>query len=394
MIKLSWAVLLCLAATGSPAMARTPIIKGALDGGRVGAFVTPRDSCSPTDIPDAMARAFRDHTGTIHLVAASSDLYQSLGPTLESLTRSCVAAHLSANDPNPAHYNDQTWLDSFYTLDGRKIAALTHTEYHGWAHPGECPSPQDTNGPCEYDSDTYHQSDDGGYHFAGFKAPANVVAAIPYRYKIGDGPMGYSVDTNIIAFGGWHYAVATDWTWPPNCAGSTGPNRCRVPNGGAPIRTRDVFDPSSWRGWNGTDFSLKFVDPYAVHVSDPALHIYAPVPYMGFVNGIYVYPAANIVVATLWDGWDDELGPPGLYLTTSGDMVTWTRPKLVVTLKDLLATEPKGSWQYAYFSLIDPTSTDLNFATVGHHPYLYYVRLDNKGQGRVLFRQKIALTVE
>jgi hypothetical protein len=99
-------------------------------------------------------------------------------------------------------------------------------------------------------------------------------------------------------------------------------------------------------------------------------------------------------VATLWDGWDTELGPPGLYLTTSGDMVNWTKPKLVVALKDLLANEPKGSWQYAYFSLIDPAATDLNFATVGDNPYLYYVRLDSNSQGRVLFRQKIALTVE
>jgi hypothetical protein len=401
MIKQSCVVLLCLAATGWPAARDaagaeppTPVVQGTLDGGRIGVFVTPRDSCSANDVPDAMARAFRDYTGTIHLVSASSDLYQSLGPTLENLTRSCVAAHLSANDPNPAHYNDQTWLDSFYTLDGRKIAALTHTEYHGWAHPGECPNPQDTAGPCEYDSDTYHLSLDGGYHFTGLKAPANYVAGFPYRYKIGDGPMGYSVDTNIIAFRGWYYAVATDWTWPPNCGGSTGPHRCLVPNGGAPLRTHDVFDPSSWRGWNGTDFCLTFVDPYAVRVTDPPAHVYAPVPYMTFVNGIYVYRPADIVVATLWDGWDNELGPPGLYLTTSGDMVNWTRPRLVVTLKDLAANDPKGSWQYAYFSLIDPAATDLNFATVGDHPYLYYVRLDNNSSGRVLFRQRVDLAVE
>jgi hypothetical protein len=56
--------------------------------------------------------------------------------------------------------------------------------------------------------------------------------------------MGYSVDTNVVKFNGWFYAVAMDWTWPPNCPGDKGTHCCLVPGGGAPIRTTDVFDPS------------------------------------------------------------------------------------------------------------------------------------------------------
>jgi len=367
----------------------TPRIQAVLDGARTAVFETPQDSCSSNDTPDAMARAFRDYTGTIHFVTASSEMFQSLGPTLDSLQHNCDVAHHSANDPNPADYNDQTWLDSFYTLDGVKIAALTHTEYHGWAHPGECHTQNIVE--CEYDSDTYYQSNDGGYHFSPLKAPRNFVAGVPYEYVVDRGPVGYSVDTNIIEYGGWYYAVATSWTWPPNCSGSTGPHRC-ITSGGAPIRTTDVFDPSSWRGWNGADFSVSFVDPYLGPVSHPLEHIYTPVPYMFAVNGIYVYQPTNVVVAVVWDYWDRELGPPGLYLTTSSDLVTWTKPTLVVTLADILAKDPKGSWLYAYFSLIDPSAPDLNFSTIGDHPYLYYVRLDNNGQDRVVFRQKLALT--
>jgi hypothetical protein len=83
-----------------------------------------------------MARAFRDSTRTIHFVSASSDMFQSLGPILEALKHSCQAAFRSANDPNPADFNDQAWLDSFYTLGGKIIAALSHTEYHAWPHTG------------------------------------------------------------------------------------------------------------------------------------------------------------------------------------------------------------------------------------------------------------------
>jgi len=368
-------------------------IKAVLDGGRTQVFTTPHDSCSPDDIPDAMARAFRDDNGTIHFITASSDMYQSLGPTLTSLVHSCEAAFVSANDPDPAAYNDQVWLDSFYTLDGKKIAALSHTEYHGWSHPGEC-NEQNPNNYfyCEYDSDTYHQSSDGGYHFNGFKAPANLVAGVPQKYVLNAGPMGYSVDSNIVSYGGWFYAMVTDWPWPRNCSGQTGPNHCVVPLGGAPMRTTDVFDPSSWRAWNGKNFSVSFVDPYLGPVSHPGQHIYTPVPYMQFVNGLNVYQPSNVLVAVLWDYWDNELGPPGLYFATSTDLINWTTPKLVVTLADISANDPKGSYLYAYFSLIDPDAPDPSFSIIGEHPYLYYVRLDNNGQGRVVFRQRLTLT--
>jgi hypothetical protein len=374
--------------------AATPRVKGAIAGPRTAVFQTPQDSCDLNDVPDAMARAFRDYTGTVHLIAASTDLFQALGPTLESAQHTCEAAYYSANDPNPADYNDQSWLDSFYTLDGKKIAALTHHEYHGWAIPGECHVQGDNQyTDCEYDSDTYHVSNDGGYHFGSFKAPNNFVAGVPYQYAIDHGPMGYSVDSNIIEFGGWYYAIATDWTWPQNCSGNTGPHRCLVPAGGAPLRTTNVFDPSSWRSWNGSDFSLSFADPYSAPVSHPLQHVYTPVPYMGFINAINVYQASNVVVATLWDYWDNELGQPGLYLTTSTDFVHWTKPTLVVTVKDLLAEDPPGNWLYAYFSLIDPTAPDLNFSILGDHPYLYYVRLDNNNAGsRVMYRRPVTLT--
>jgi len=384
------------ASVNSQPSATPPIIHATLDGPRTAVFTTPKDSCDPNDLPDAMARAFRDSTGTIHFITASTDLYASLGPSLDILQHSCEAAYHSANDTNPADFNDQAWIDSFYTLDGINIAGLTHTEYHGWAIPGECHITNDNQyAACEYDSDTYHFSTDGGYHFNSLNAPKNFLAGVPYKYPIDNGPLGYSVDTNVISFDGWYYAVATSWTWPPNCSGATGPHRC-ITSGGAPLRTQNVFDPASWRGWNGTDFSLTFVDPYRGPVSHPLQHVFTPVQYMGFVNAINVYNVGSqqVVVATLWDYWDNELGPPGMYLTTSTDLVNWTKPTLVVTVKDLLAQDPKGSWLYVYFSLLDPLAPDMNFATIGDHPYLYYVRLNNNNvYDRVVFRQPMTLTV-
>jgi hypothetical protein len=369
---------------------KTPKIEAVLDGPREAIFITPDQSCAGNDIPDAMARAFRDYTGTVHFITASSDLFQSLGPTLETVQHSCEPAYRSPDDGNPAGFNDQEWIDSFYTFDGRTIAGLTHTEYHGWSFPHECHTENYVE--CEYDSDTYHQSNDGGYHFREFQAPANLVAEVPYQYEVDHGPMGNSVDSNIVPWNGWYYAIATAWSWPPNCSGSTGPNRC-ITSGGAPLRTQDVFDPSSWRAWDGNAFDMTFVDPYLGPVENPQDHVFFPVEYMGYVNGLNIYQPANIAVATLWDYWDNALGTPGMYLTTSTDFIHWTTPTLVVTLNQILALDPPGSWLYAYFSLIDPNAPDLSFSMIGDHPYLYYVRLDNNDtEKRVLWRQKITLT--
>ena len=375
------------------ASSKTRAVKGVLQGPRTVVFDTAKDSCELIDIPDAMARAFRDYKGTVHLVASHYKMRQSLGPTLLTAKHSCDVAYNSAHDPNPADYNDSTWLDSFYSLDGKRIIALGHMEYHGWEHKGMCHT-QDYNA-CWYNADTFHLSDDGGYHFESFKAPANYFVGLPFKYEIDKGPEGYSVDTNIVKAGRWYYAMATDWPWPPNCTPTEGQARCLVPFGGSPIRTSDLLDVSSWRGWNGKDFSVRFVDPYLGPVKHPEAHVYTPVPYMYYVNAVNIYEPAHLFVATLWDPWNTAYGPEGLYLSTSTDLISWTQPTLIVTQAQLLAKEPKGSWSYAYFSLLDPRSKDSNFSSMSSHPYLYYVRFDNNNPPyvRVLFRQGIKLAL-
>jgi hypothetical protein len=115
---------------------------------------------------------------------------------------------------------------------------------------------------------------------------------------------------------------------------------------------------------------------------------------MWYVNAINYHEASKLFVATLFDPFNTAYGPEGLYLSTSADLIHWSKPVLVITVAQLKSKEPKGNWSYAYFSLIDPQSKDPNFATIGDSPYLYYVRSDeNHGPyARVLFRQRLKLT--
>jgi hypothetical protein len=369
------------------------LLRASLEGGRVAVFDTSKDSCELIDIPDAPARAFRDASGTVHLVSSHYIMRSSLGPTLESVKHSCHVDYDSHHDPNPAHFDDSTWLDSFFSLDGHTVIALGHMEYHGWEHPDECKQNTYTSA-CWYNADTFHLSQDDGYHFGSIKAPENFAVGLPFKYQVNQGPEGYSVDTNIVKAGGWYYAMVTDWNWPPNCSETGGPHPCLVPFGGSPIRTSDILDPSSWRGWGGRNFSVKFVDPYGGPVSHPAKHIYAPVPYMYYVDAISIHEPSHLFVATLCDPFNAAYGPEGIYLSTSPDLVHWTKPILLVTMHQLRSKEPKGSWSYAYASLLDPRSTSRNFSTITDSPYLYYVRFDNNHPPyvRVLFRQRIQLT--
>jgi hypothetical protein len=363
-----------------------------LRGPPTAAFDTSKDSCEETDIPDAPARAFRDYTGTIHLIASHSVTRAGLGPTLETAKHDCRVVYRSRHDANAANFDDYTWLTAFYTVDGKRIAALGHMEYHGWEHRGMCAGKSDT-AACWYNAETFNVSEDGGFHFERPQPPANYVLSLPARYQVDQGPEGYSADTGLLKVGNWFYASVYSWAWPPHCGSGQGQHPCLVPDATCPIRTANVFDPASWRGWDGRDFTVVFVDPYRGAVSSPKSHVCTPVPYLDYSNGINYYPASRLFVATLWNQGSGSFGPQGVYFTTSPDFIHWSKPQLAMTRNQMLRREPQGNWSYGYFSLLDPQSSDPSYSTITDAPDLFYVRFDNDHPPyrRVLFRQRINL---
>lgn len=364
-----------------------------LEGPAVAAFDTRKDSCEQIDIPDDAARAFRDYKGTIHLISSHYITRAALGTTLEGAKHDCQVVYNSAHDGNIADFNDATWLNAFYNVDGKKIVALGHMEYHGWEHPGMCKSKTDTVS-CWYNVDTFNISEDGGYHFSRPAPPKNYFISLPYEYQVSQGPEGYSVDSNIVKVGEWYYDEVYAWAWPPGCGGGKGEKPCLVQDGACAIRTNNILDPSSWRGWDGKDFTVQFVDPYRAAVANPPAHVCALVPYLDYSTGINYHPASHLFIATLWNQGSAPWGPEGVYFTTSPDFIHWSQPKLALTLNQMLRREPPGNWSYAYFSLIDPKSTDPSFINITDSPYLFYVRMDgdHPPYQRVLFRQKINLS--
>jgi hypothetical protein len=376
----------------SPKWPSDPPTPRFLDGPRVAAFDTSKESCEQIDIPDAAARAFRDYQGTVHLIASHYVTRAGLGSSLEAAKHNCQVVYKSLHDGSIADFDDATWLNAFYNIDGKRIVALGHMEYHGWEHAGMCASKTDSVS-CWYNVDTFNLSEDGGYHFARPKPPGNFFLSLPYKYQVNQGPEGYSVDANIVKMGEWYYDEVYAWGWPPNCGGGKGQKPCLVPDGACAIRTANILDPSSWRGWDGKDFTVEFVDPYRGAVGNPQAHVCATVPYLDYSTGINYHQASHLIVATLWNQGSAFWGPQGVYFTTSPDFIHWSKPELAMTQNQMLRREPEGNWSYQYFSLIDPKSQDSSYMTITDSPYLYYVRLDNNHgpYQRVLFRQKIKL---
>ena len=77
---------------------QTPTVQGVLDPSRSAVFASPQQSCNSNDIPDAMARAFRDKQGMIHLTAASSARFRRLRSVPDSRARAAGCAAFQGHE--------------------------------------------------------------------------------------------------------------------------------------------------------------------------------------------------------------------------------------------------------------------------------------------------------
>ena len=144
-------------------------------------FDYTEDACSPIDIPDAPARAFRDADGQVHLIASHYVTRAMVGPSLDAVRHDCRRVMVSDLDGDPARFDDREWITAPYTTDGRTVYALVHNEYQGDKHPGRCPSEEYLK--CWYNSITLARSTDGGPHLHACRtaAPPGRVGAVPVR---------------------------------------------------------------------------------------------------------------------------------------------------------------------------------------------------------------------
>ena len=348
-------------------------------------FNWKHDRCDLTDTPDAPPRAFRDSLGTVHLFSAHDTLREFSGPTLDLVRYDCRILHKSAKNDGPEKFSDHEWLAAPYTLDGRVIYALVHDEFDGYLRPELCPSRVYTR--CWYNALTFMTSTDGGKSYVKPTPPANLVAAVPYQYVSEVGfPVGYFMPSNIVELNGYYYTLFRARHYLDQ------------QDGICLMRTSILSDPTSWRAWNGQEFSVRFVNPYTEQLEDLRRHLCVPLnAELLTMGGIARDPQSGAFVLVMKGaiGRRKEQPSLGIWATASYDLINWSKPFQVWADPSgaVLEGDPRSTDRDP--SLLDPTSLSLNFDTIGSKPYIYFVRLnpENRPYDRELMRVRVGVTV-
>jgi hypothetical protein len=292
-----------------------------------------------------------------------------IGPDLDHLTHDCTVLMSSHANPDPSQYDDREWIASPYTTDGSTIYALIHMEYQGWNYPG-CPfgtQNGEDHFKCWYNAITFGKSTNGGATYTHSAAPSHLVASIPDRYQAGQGPEGIFDPSNIVyrPTDGYYYSLI--WSVEP---GATQRGICVM-------RTKTLATPTSWRAWDGSGFTVRFINPYVETTEPRSLHDCKQIPqeeigiqpqsltYSTYL-GKYLLVGNSVV----------DFATPGFYYSTSDDLVHWSPRRLLMTGEMLWTFQCGDDSPIRDASLVDPGSPSRNFDTVGQRSYLYFTRFN------------------
>lgn len=340
-------------------------------------------NCDGNFAADSPARAWKDSAGKVHLTISSDASYQMTGAGLNAVAVDCSHVVLgSAHNADPAQYDDHQWLHSPYTVDGSKVYALVHDEYHGWEHPGECSGPGPSqpkvlttpassfNPGCWYNSITFASSTDGGYTFTHAVPPAHLVASVPYTYSQSTAAYGYFSPSNVVKNSdGFYYMVFQAEPYGVQQLGA-----CEA-------RTKNPTNPTSWRAWNGTGYTVQFINPYT-NPQPPEGHVCAPVAVTEIDKMVQSltynsYFKKYLLIGQSYD-WDAtrQQYVYGVYYSTSTDLLTWSHRTLLMEAVLPWTYQCGGDNPIAYPVALNPQSTDRNFGTTGQSTYLYFTRFN------------------
>lgn len=325
----------------------------------------PDGTPAGNDHPDLPARAFRDHTGQVHLLAGSRQNFQWTGPTLDKVARrTCDRTIVSNANPQPNAFDHYQWLMAAYTEDGKRVYGLTHHEYHGELYASECKVPRDRDGPawekrCWYASVNRVDSNDGGTTFAPPGGKPQPIAMLPYRFATDMNRAGIHAPTNIVRHptDGAYYVMA-----------HASPYRDQA-RGMCVLRATDL-EKGDWRAWGGKAFDVQFANPYTTTISDPRRHVCTPVvPWLARSLTYNTRARAFLLIGNMEDR---------VIYSWSTDLVRWSEPATLMNAAVYsTAVRNRAPEAAAYFSALDPSSPSRSFDQTDGQFYLYYTRFSN-----------------
>ena len=201
-----------------------------------------------------------------------------------------------------------------------------------------------------------------------------------------DGPNGYFTPSNIVKTrDGYYYSM---FRAQPHGLQQFG--TCLM-------RTRDVSDPASWRAWNGSTFSVQFVNPYIV-TTNQAAHVCAPVDFtsIGTISESLTYNTYFKKWMLLGNSVGDPAfnKPPGIYFSLSDDLLNWTNATLLMEAEIRWVADCNAPDPIKDPSILDPNSPSRNFDTVGQNAQLFYTWYHLSGCNGTLDRDLIRIPIQ
>jgi hypothetical protein len=343
------------------------------------------DRCDDGDIPDAPARAFRDASGQVHLIASHHRTRALIGPGLGAVKRDCRVVFQASGDDDHDRWDDRVWLTALFTPDGRVVQALGHAEYHGHRRPSLCRGGDYK--ACWRNAVIQARSDDGGASFRRATNGGGVVAAPPGPFDASIGrPIGYFSPSNIVTDGGYHYVFVF--------AAEHGAQR----RGACLLRSADIADPAAWRAWDGRDFTITLQAGNSGGSSAPQSLPCAVIPgvpaTVGSVSRIEGQAGFVAVIAARRRPAPDAEPIAGIYALTSPDLLHWSEPRLLLATPLMWARGCADTAVHAYPALLDEDSRSRNFETVSGSAGLYLTRFAPKDCRLTMDRDLVRYPVE
>ena len=337
------------------------------------------------DVPDIPTRAYaikgsNNSPSKIRMIQGSTNFHPMTGPSLFNVTRSCDVYWNKTANPDPVMYAANEFLDSTFAFGNETVISLCHTEYPGNRY-DNCPTGPKSYPYCWTVSVGLMISYDYGTTWQHARPPPqHLVAAVPYQYIASQRASGWGDPTNIVYHheDGYYYVAM----WNRNPVGLQPPGICMM-------RTQSLLEPSSWRGWNGSHFSVSFASPYNNRLVDKeeAWNVSDHICTVLDVEESTLDQTQCSPFGLVWSSelkvflmtWGCLSGYGSFYMTTSSDLIHWSlNPPHPFYNASLLPPDvSKLVTSLHYPSIMDATApatfADNNYFTIGNNPHLFWV---------------------
>lgn len=335
---------------------------------------------------DSLVATFGEHAFTAIIKAASIEDFKDPEKVSFYVTEDVNSGHYKGtDDPDPGNYDYKIWPhgNTFIGNDG-DLYSVAYLEFLGWEVWGydspECPNPNvgTLAEECWMSALILVKSTDGGVTWdkAGITPSEYLVASSPYKYREQENSARHGVfflHNGLFKIGNYYYLDLEFWGENFKIASYA--------------RTNDITDASSWRYFDGEDFTIPNVNPYLEIVSDPSSHLppsrdnyrldfntnkelVEGLSYSSYFNK-YIYIRERVFFG------NPEV-KPGIYYHLSDDGFNWSGPSLILPYKGNFdkATLPEGGQRYeiVYPSLVDQVNPGGN---IGEHAYLLWVNFQS-----------------